>query len=138
MQLPVLELKPSRWILGWLGIIHGLAGAAVGLATLSIGWRFALLGVVAVSLAISLALEWLRDGQLLVPQTLTRWWLGSINKGKVQADLIDAQVFRHVVILHFRVFGRWWPRTIVVASDAVDADSHRRLRAALKTEGVRQ
>ncbi len=133
MQVPVLELKPSRWLLGWLVAIHGLAVVAVWLAALPSGWRLALLLLVGASAMVSARREWQRRGEMLIPQTLTRWRVGAINQQGVEAELLDARVFRHVVMLRFRIDGRWWPRTIVVASDAVDADTHRRLRAALTT-----
>ncbi len=138
MQVPVLALKPSRWLLGWLAVIHGLAAVAIWLAVLPTGWQLSLLALIGVSLVVSMLRELRRGGEMLIPQTLTQWRLRAISKGEVEAELLDAQVFRHVVILRFSVAGRWWPRPVVVVSDAVDADSHRRLRAALTAGGMQR
>ena len=132
MQIPVLELKPSRWLLGWIAVIHLLAGAAVWVAVLSLGLRWLLLAGVGTSLLVLLQRELGRRGDVLVPRTLTRWRLQSIKGKETEADLLDVRVFRYLVILHFGIVGQRWSRLIPIAADAVPADSHRRLRAALK------
>ena len=136
MLPPSLLLKPSRWILLWLGLIHVFAAAAVMLSTLPASMEISLVLLVFVSLMITVNGELRRRDEELVPVTLTEWRIRSIN-GTEQAELIDVRVFRHVVMLRFRSSLRRWSGWRAIAEDAVPNDVHRRLRAALTVLPIR-
>ena len=133
MLPPVLVLRPSRVLLVWVVVIHLLALLAVGVTPEPASARAILSGVIVVTLAWSLRCELRRGGDRLTPLTLTKWRLRTI-RGTEDAELVDARVFRRLVILRFRIGDRR-RRFVTVAADAVDEETHRKLRAALTTGG---
>ena len=133
MLPPVLVLRPSRALLVWVVVIHLLALLAVGVTPGPASARAVLSGVIVVALAWSLRCELRRGGDRLTPLTLTKWRLRTI-RGTEDAELVDARVFRRLVILRFRIGDRR-RRFVTVAADAVDEETHRKLRAALTTGG---
>lgn len=133
MLPPVLVLRPSRGLLVWLLLLHLLALLAVWVTPGPALAKGVACAVIVAGLAWSLRRELRREGDRLTPLTLTKWRLRTIH-GTEDAELVDARIFRRLVILQFRDGDRR-RRFVTVAADAVDAETHRKLRAALTTGG---
>ena len=133
MLPPVLVLRPSRGLLVWLLLIHLLALLAVGGTPGPALARGVVSAVIVASLAWSLRRELRRGGSRLTPLTLMKWRLQTIH-GTEDAELVDARIFRRLVVLQYRIGDRR-RRFVTVAADAVDEETHRKLRAALTTGG---
>ncbi len=133
MRPPPLRLRASPALQTWLAGLHLLALVAIWLAALPLGVAVLLsIGVLA-SLLHGLWRERRRNGWVLEPQRDGRWRLrGPGGDPEETAILLEAQVYRYLVILRFGVEGRRRPRVITITADAVPADVHRRLRAWLK------
>ena len=137
MLPPRLELRPSRGLLTWTGALHLLTAVVIFLVPIS-----ALLKTF--GYLIILSSQWFyfrRDYQRhgccsfseLRPQNLKHWHLIKSNGTEIKAELHQHQVFRFLVILHF-ILDSGKRCLVLIPEDALDKDSHRRLRAVLKTE----
>jgi len=93
-------------------------------------------GLMVVSLWLYVQRDYLRQGRCsfseLRVQSLEQWQLFNSDNDVQEAQLEHYQVFRFLVILDFRLDSGKYCR-VLVPEDAVDKDTHRRLRAALQT-----
>lgn len=132
-----LELRPSRWLLGGLLLIHSISAVVVWLPMAMPWWlRPPLMLMVLWSAWHSIRLH----AWQLSPASITRtvWleqdWLVELNDG-TQRDaqlLPGAYVSPALVVLGFRLAGQRWPRYLLLAPDSVDITTLRRLRVRLR------
>jgi len=134
MDLPVsfsITLKPSRWLIISIITLYSLSACVIAALQTTTLIRLLLLLIVIVSLM----WHWRNAGRCTViqlfPETTERQWvLVSKTAKHTDADLTGSLVYRYLVILYFQLEngGRC---TILIPSDSIDEESHRRLRALL-------
>jgi toxin CptA len=141
-QRPPMAIRPvaSRRLLGYVLLVHGSALAVV--AVLPAHWapRLALGLLVMASLVYGVWAQVLRRAPWSVVEAVwndSGWTLSTRAGRSEQARLLPSSyVGVGLVILNLRC-GRFRRRSLVLASDSVDADQLRRLRARLRIAGVR-
>lgn len=138
--LPPLELvpRPSRRLLALVLVSHLAALAATGALAMAPGWRWALAGLVLLSLGYQLwAGVWRRAPWSVYAARWDAlgWQLTRRNGRALDARLLaDSYVGVGLVVLNFRI-GRLRRATLVLTADALDPDLLRRLRVRLRLRG---
>jgi hypothetical protein len=134
-----LDPKPSRRLISVLFALH--CGAVVVLLSLN-GWQIAVLVILCIlSLAGFIQTHVLRRGRFavrrLVWNTDGSWTLLLSSHEYHGARLLPSSyIHPELVILNFRI-DRWCARSVVLAKDALDGETHRRLRVRLELEASR-
>jgi len=129
----LLALKPSKFYLAAIAIVHALACVALYLTAVN----FLLKTVI---LALVLASMWLNIQQNLNPAQLVwrsgnRWFIDCVNGDSDRAELHGIDFFsRWLVIISLRIKGRRSQRHIIVF-DALSANTFRLFRVRLRVEG---
>jgi len=135
-----VEPGASRALVAALVVTHGAALAMSMLAPLGAGGRALLGALVLLGLGDALRVHVLRRGRAAVRSAR---WLGGADwelqlgdGGRCEARLAPAcLVLPRLVVLRFAL-GRWRRRTLIVPVDALDADTHRHLRALVMRTGA--
>jgi len=133
---PRLELRPSRWLLIWTVALHLLTAIVISLVPLTALLKTLGYIIIASSLWFYFRRDYQSHGRCsyseLRPQNIKRWHLMKSSGTELKAELLHHQVFRYLIVLHFKLDSG--KRCLVLISeDALDKESHRRLRAALRT-----
>jgi len=132
---PRLELCPSRWLLIWTGALHLITAIVLFLVPLTTLLKTFGYLIIAGNLWFYFRYDYQRHGRCsffeLRPQNLKHWHLIKSNGSEIKAELHQHQVFRFLVILHF-ILDSGKRCLVLIPEDALDKDSHRQLRAALK------
>jgi hypothetical protein len=133
---PRLELRPSRALFVWTVTLHLLTAIVIFLVPLHAFVKVIGSGLMVASLWLYVQRDYLCQGRCsfseLRVQSLEQWQLFNSDNDVQEAQLDHYQVFRFLVILDFRLDSGKHCR-VLVPEDAVDKDTHRRLRAALQT-----
>lgn len=128
-----LAVKPSRVFRILVAGLYVLALVALWQTAVAGVWKFLLL----LCLVTSAVMLWRSQrfvSELIVREQIGRWWLET-PQHKGAAKLSGYQAWRYLVIMRFKTWdkkGRQTRTKVVVWSDAVDADSFRRLRVRLR------
>ena len=132
MLPPRLELRPSRWLLAWILLLHLLTAIVIFAVPLPWAGKTACYLAIAISLWFYYRRDYRGACSELRPQNMKHWRL--LRHGvELEAELSRYQVFRFLVILGFTLDSG--KRCVVlIPEDAMEKDSHRRLRSALRTE----
>lgn len=130
----LVELRPSRLLVGALGIAHVAAGVAVFLAAVPAWVKLGLSAAVGASLArAGLRHGWSRGRDFIARIELVdgRWRLETGAGAVGRAGLSGGYAHPGIVILNFRLEnGRH--RSLALLPDSADAESLRRLRVWLR------
>ncbi len=132
-----IPVKPSRLVLSLLVGLHAAAVAGIALSGLDVRWKVGLLVLVAASFVIHMRrYVWRRGACAVAEMTLNpnRQWTLQMTDGRLtRAELLRARVFRFLVILEFQT--RYGRCSVLVPPDALDRETHRRLRIVLLQSG---
>lgn len=137
MLPPRLELRPSRGLLIWTGALHLLTAIVIFLVPLTLLLKMLAYMIVAFSLWFYFYRDYQRHGRCsfseLRPRNMKHWCLITTSGTELKAELHRHQVFRFLVVLDF-ILDSGKRCLVLVPEDSLDKESHRRLRAALRTE----
>ena len=132
-----VDRGPSRRLVLWLSAIHAGTASMLPWLGLSLAWALGLLTAIAVSLYLAVSRQaLLRDAGAVVRLVVDEddaWTLVRRDGRALTACLLPAAyVHPRLIVLNFRDLKVGRPYPVVLPGDAVDAESHRRLRARLK------
>ena|GEM_PF-5064411 len=133
-----LELQPSQWLRYWLTGIHLLAATLVALTPIPPLPKLVLLTIIGTGYAIQF--KQLFRAPLQPPLSLhvrdsTPWLLTTAAGQALEIELRHSIVFRHLIVLylHTEAHGN---RTLIIPSDSLPAEGHRRLRRLLRLKST--
>ena len=138
---PPLTIRPaaSRRLLAYLAMVHGSALAVLSAVPMHWGPRLVLAALVAVSLFYSVWARVLNRAPWSIVEAVwsdSGWTLTTRSGRSHQARLLPSSYIGvGLVILNLRC-GRFRRCALLLASDAIDADQLRRLRARLRISGT--
>jgi toxin CptA len=130
-----LTIRPSRLLAGLLCFVHG--GAALCLPPLDVpAWIKVLLGIlVALSFIVTIRRALLLDANAIVGlvwDVEDNWTLISAAGNALNARLEPGSyVHPWLMVLNFYTDAKWRNTAVVLFPDALDAQTHRRLRVRL-------
>jgi hypothetical protein len=132
-----LELRPSRRLAVWLGVLHATTASVVFLAPLPLLAQVALSTVLIASALRSVRVHALHKGRravtMLVWDADDRWWLRCSQGDEQAATLLgDSLVQPLLMVLNFRIDGTRRRVSVVLLSDSLPAELLRQLRARLR------
>lgn len=130
-----IEPRPSTLLAATLAVLHGAVGVVV--LSLPLAWDLQLLvsALILLGLLDALRTHLLHRGRAAVRSAQWRgggeWWLRN-GDGEAETGRLDPStlVLPRLVVLRLRS-GSVRRRTLILPADALDPDTHRRLRALL-------
>ena len=136
-----MEIGRSKWLLGYLIVIHAVMMLTIFSLPIGIGWLVLGAGALVLSfVCISRRHQWLRSSP--VNTQISRdesglWQLDAANGNKPSALTIDASfVTANVVIIYMKNDSHWRRLSITILADAVDKELFRQLRVYLRDPKV--
>lgn len=137
MLPPRLELRPSRGLLIWTGVLHLLTAIVIFFLPLTAWVKTLGYGSIVSSLWLYIRRDFQCYGRCsfseLRPQNIKHWHLIKCSGTELKAELHHHQVFRFLVVLEF-MLDSGKRCLVLIPEDSLDKDSHRRLRAALRID----
>lgn len=133
-----LDLFASRSLLVNIAFIHALAFGALFYLELPLEVLVLLGLVIFYNAAHAIYKHAMRSSGQAITRVIWedsgRWYIVRRNGEKKRVQLLgDTFIHPQLTVLNFRIPNKWFSQSVILASDNVNKDSHRRLRMRLRT-----